>query len=115
MLGHLLITRSLNKNLYPSWNFGPKNKKNKNVIQLVKEFFLAWGIKNNYKFLKLKKFKEAKLLILDSKKSQKELKWQTRLSFKETVRLTVEWYKNFLLKKDVEKFTISQIKYFLKK
>ena len=115
MLGHLLIKKRLNSSHYPSWNFGPKNTKSKTVIQLVKEFFKSWGIKKDFKLLKSNQFKEAKLLVLDSKKANKELRWKSRLTFKETLGLTVEWYKNYLLKKNLEKLTISQINYYLNK
>ena len=115
MLGHLLIKKRLNSSHYPSWNFGPKNIKSKTVMQLVKEFFKSWGIKKDFKLLKSNQFKEAKLLVLDSKKANKELRWKSRLTFKETLSLTVEWYKNYLLKKNLEKLTISQINYYLKK
>ena len=87
----------------------------KTVMQLVKEFFKSWGIKKDFKLLKSNQFKEAKLLVLDSKKANKELRWKSRLTFKETLSLTVEWYKNYLLKKNLEKLTISQINYYLKK
>ena len=66
-------------------------------------------------FLKSKKFKESNILILDSKKATKELNWKPRLSFNESLNLTVEWYKNYFLKKNLEKLTISQIKYYLNK
>lgn len=115
MLGHLLMKKRLNSSHYPSWNFGPKNTKSKTVMQLVKEFFKSWGIKKDFKLLKSNQFKEAKLLVLDSKKANKELRWKSRLTFKETLSLTVEWYKNYLLKKNLEKLTISQINYYLNK
>ena len=115
VLGHLLIKNKLSKSHYPSWNFGPKSLKSKNVIFLFKEFIKFWGIKKTTRFLKSKKFKESKILILDSKKAIKELNWRPRLSLKESLSLTVEWYKKYFLKKDLEKLTISQIKYYLNK
>ena len=115
VLGHLLIKNRLKKSYYPSWNFGPKSLTNKTVIKLVRQFIEFWGIKKNYKFLKSEKFKESKLLILDSNKAKKELKWQSRLTFKETLLLTVQWYKSYFLKENLEKLTVSQINYYLNK
>ena len=115
LLGHLLIKNKLPNSIYASWNFGPKNLKKINVKQLVNEFFFHWGIKKNFKYLKIGKFKEAKLLILNSNKANKELRWKSKLTFKETINLTVQWYKDYLKKKDLEKTTIAQIKYYLKK
>lgn len=115
VLGHLLIKNKLSKSYYPSWNFGPKSLKNKTVIVLVKKFINFWKKKKTILFLKSKKFKESNILILDSKKATKELNWKPRLSFNESLNLTVEWYKNYFLKKNLEKLTISQIKYYLNK
>ena len=115
ILGHLLIKNKLPNSYYASWNFGPKNLNKINVKRLANDFFSYWGIKKNFKYLKTSKFKEAKLLILNSNKANKELKWRSRLTFKETINLTVRWYKDFLEKKDLEKTTLSQIKYYLKK
>jgi len=61
--------------------------------------------------LKNKKFKESKLLMLSSKKAKKELNWSPRLTFNETMRMTVEWYREFYEgnRISMRKFTIAQI------
>ena len=115
VLGSLLIKNKLDNSCYPSWNFGPKGLEKKTVIQLVKEFLKTWEIKKSIYLLKSKKFEESKLLILDSKKATRELKWRPRLSFKETINLTVQWYKSYFLKKNLEKLTVSQINYYTNK
>ena len=60
-------------------------------------------------------FKESNLLTLNSKKSFKELKWRPKLNFKETIQLTVDWYKVLKSNKDLEKITIKQINFFINK
>ena len=52
-----------------------------------------------WKEVKTKNFFENKLLQLDSRKSKKQLKWKSVLTFDETIELTVDWYKNFFEKK----------------
>ena len=61
------------------------------------------------------KFKETKLLSLKIDKAKKELKWQPKLSLRETINLTINWYHGYYLKKNMSKLTESQIKYYLNK
>ena len=79
-----------------AFNFGPKIENKKTVFQVVKEMKknwtkVSWTISNN------KNFKESKLLQLNSIKAKKTLNWKCKLNFKETIKLTVQWYKDFIL------------------
>jgi len=59
---------------------------------------------------------ETKILSLNINKAKKELKWKPKLNFNETIRLTVDWYKNFLInKKNIVSLTSSQIDYYINK
>ena len=87
------------KKFSQSWNFGPKGNQVKNVKNLVKDF-------NNYlqpfrikvKFNKSNKFKEAKLLRLNSGKALKYLNWECKWTMEQSIYQTAKWYKNYLLK-----------------
>ena len=70
-------------------------KKSKDVVNKMKKNWnrLMW------KEVKTKNFFENKLLQLDSRKSKKQLKWKSVLTFDETIELTVDWYKNFFEKR----------------
>jgi len=114
-LGNLLIEKKLSHTLQPHWNFGPNNSNSKKVIQVVKEIISLWGVNKKVIILKNKKFKESKLLMLSNQKAKKELKWYPRLSFEETIRLTVDWYKSYFLGKSAEKVTTDQIEYYSNK
>ena len=56
--------------------------------------------------------KEAGLLKLDCEKALKELNWKPVLNFEQTVKMTVEWYKEFYLNnlQSMYEFSLSQIK-----
>ena len=54
-------------------------------------------------------------LSLNIKKSKKELNWQPRLDLENTIKFTIEWYKNFFKRGQIEKFTEEQIQLFLNK
>jgi len=97
-----------------SFNFGPSNFSNKTVLNLVKEISSDFA-NFKWKILKRKKtFKETGILRLNSFKAKKYLKWQTKLSFKETMRLTSEWYRSFFNEGKKIK-TFEQIENYLKK
>ena len=116
--GYLILSMNLykrRKKFSGAWNFGPLQK-NKSVKNLVDNFN-----KNLKKRIKIKvsrnrknKLKETSSLNLDSKKSNKYLKWQTRIDFMKGVNLTAEWYENYLYNKAGKKITSSQIKHFFK-
>ena len=59
-----------------------------------------------------RKFKESKLLQLNSKKAKKYLNWSCRLNTKKTIDLVTLWYKDFYSKKRNEDLTINQLDFF---
>ena len=73
----------------------------------------SWNLVN-FKIKKEKYFFENKLLNLNSSKANRLLKWECVLDFKNTIFLTIDWYKNFYEGKinDSQK-SLSQIKYFI--
>ena len=56
---------------------------------------------------------ESKYLNIDSSKASKILKWKPKLSIKNAVDLTVEWYDAFLTKKNLLALTSRQIRDYL--
>ena len=115
ILGHYLIKNKIKKNTKPNWNFGPNPSSFKTVSEVVKAIISEWGLKKKIIIKKNKAFKESNLLKLNSNKAKKELKWCPRLDFKETISLTVEWYKTFEYNQNLEEITTKQINYFLEK
>jgi len=91
----------LMKNLYndgseyaEAWNFGPNKVEEIRVIDIVKYFTSTW--KGRFKITDIKDNKhEAFYLSLDCRKALYRLKWQSVLDTSETLKLTLDWYKNF--------------------
>ena len=50
--------------------------------------------------------------MLSNQKAKKELNWNPRLNFDETIKLTVDWYKSFFLNRNLEITTEEQIEYY---
>jgi CDP-glucose 4,6-dehydratase len=79
-----------------AYNFGPSVNQNHSVSELIGEMEKHWDsvlwkdTSQSQQYLH-----EAGLLKLSCDKALFDLNWQPTLCFEETVRMTVEWYKNF--------------------
>jgi len=95
-----------------AYNFGPSSNQNYPVEGLIREMSKHW---KNVKWKDISgdfnDFHEAGLLKLNCDKALFELNWTPNLSFQETIRMTIEWYKEFYDndKANMHQFTLSQI------
>ena len=111
--GYLVLAKKLYK--FPkkfsgSWNFGPRNKESKKVIEVAKIIINKIYSKKKIKIIfKKGKFKEANLLKLNSNKANKYLKWSTRWSMLKGLDKTADWYDNYVRKKNTKNITKNQI------
>jgi CDP-glucose 4,6-dehydratase len=78
-----------------AWNFGPNEKLNAKVKDVVSGIIEAYGVGEWEDVSSGLTPHEAKLLLLDSSKAKEFLRWEQALSFKETIDMTVSWYKNY--------------------
>ena len=116
--GYIILSYNLSKNRKLNgevFNFGPSNKKEFTVIDVIQNMKKDWK-KVSWKLIKKNKFHyESNLLKLNSSKAKKFLKWKSVLSFNETIKLVSSWYKNYYEKrKDIKMISIQQIKYYEK-
>ena len=116
--GYIMLAMNLskNKNLNgQSFNFGPKIEKKRDVLNVVNEMKKIW-VKGRYRIKKKDRFKETKLLHLNSRKAKIKLNWVCKLNLKEAIELTAIWYKNYYSnRKNIIDFSVNQIKDFEKK
>jgi CDP-glucose 4,6-dehydratase len=118
LFGYIVLAVKLNKNknLHGEvFNFGPSNRYNYKVIDVVRLMKKIW--KNvNWKIVKNNNFKESALLKLNSKKAKKKLNWKSILTFRENISLVAKWYKYFNFKpKTTFQITSEQILEYQKK
>ena len=94
-----------------SFNFGPLTDVNRSVEELIGDLAKIWGSAKWYKSnTYVNEKKESTLLKLNCDKSLHYLNWHATLSFEETVKMTVHWYKVFYSgEKNLYDFTIKQI------
>ena len=111
--GYLMLAESLYKSpkeFSAGWNFGPKEKDAKSVINIMDDFCKFWRDNASYEIKKdPKALHEANYLKLDSSKAQKKLLWKPRWNSETALKKTVEWYKVYLEKGNLEKITSGQI------
>ena len=114
IFGYLTLAinlKSFNKLHGESFNFGPKDH-NYKVSEVLNEIKKIWP-SIRWKYDKNIKFKENQLLNLNSKKAYRTLKWKQTLTFKEQIRMVVNWYKFFNKdKKRIYYKSLEQINYY---
>ena len=110
--GYLVLAKKLYKdpNKYSSsWNFGSEKNTVTSVYEVVKKITDIWGsgeikVKKNFKFY------EQKNLQLNIQKAKKILKWAPFYSINQSVKATVDWYREVYLGKiSPREATINQI------
>jgi CDP-glucose 4,6-dehydratase len=113
LAGYLMLAESLcksPKDFSTGWNFGPKEKDAKSVLEIIEVFCKCWGNDAGYEIKKdPKSVHEANYLRLDSSKAQKKLLWKPRWNSVTAVKKTVEWYKVYQEKGNLGKITSRQI------
>jgi CDP-glucose 4,6-dehydratase len=113
--GYLLLAAKMlsEPGLYSeAWNFGPGHDKIHTVSALADEIVKQWGCGSWKKSGTENNKHEAGLLTLDISKSRSKLKWNPVLSFEESVKMTIDWYKAQLLNEDMFKFSLNQIGFY---
>lgn len=106
-LGALLYTSE--KLHGEAFNFGPDQKVNQPVSELIEIFLSYWG-DGGWRHEPGVEMKEATLLKLSCDKALDLTGWHAVLSFNETVRLTAEWYKAYYKgSEDMHRFSLKQI------
>lgn len=97
-----------------SFNFGPRAEQNHTVKQLLEDLSKYWNYDNVDKAFTITDnipFHEAGLLKLNCDKALFYLKWQASLEYKDTIRLTSQWYYHYYnTKEDLLNKTLEQIK-----
>lgn len=115
--GYILLAYNLHKNKKfngDSFNFGPPTNSNYKVIDVIKKISAEWP--ESKWIIKKSSFVESTLLKLNSKKSNKKLKWRNKLKFNEILMYVSNWYRYYYYsKKNTEQMTLNQIKEFFYK
>lgn len=111
--GYLTLAEALiNDNIEGAWNFGPDENESKTVADVANIAGGVWGVEKNWQKDLGNHPHEASMLILNSNKAKTELGWSDKLSFEESVKWTIDWYKNVHNGNDPLEETLKNIKSF---
>lgn len=94
-----------------AWNFGPYLQSIVPVKDVVDLFIKYYGSGQWIDASDINQPHEARLLSLDISKAKFYLGWEPTLNLEETIKLTVDWYKNYN-KVDVYNLCMEQIEFF---
>lgn len=109
--GYLILTEKICKN--PSqysgqWNFS--SRYTKSVAEVIDELTEYFKVKYKIKF---DKRHEENILLLDPSKSEEILAWESVVSFREAIKSTAEWYKEFYNNRErIQEYSLKEIKRF---
>jgi CDP-glucose 4,6-dehydratase len=95
-----------------AWNFGPDENQSKTVADVANIAGAMWSAEKNWESDLGNHPHEASMLMLNSSKARAELGWSDKLSFEESVKWTINWYKNVNEGNDPLVETLKNIKEF---
>lgn len=112
--GYLILAEKMyhSNNFNGPWNFGPKIRKEITVENLIEDTHKFFNIPINRDKIEfgINVHNEVKKLSLNAKKSNTQLNWFPKMNYNTALRSTLDWYKNFYNKSNMEKYSIKQIK-----
>jgi len=114
LIGYLTLAENLakdKKNHGQAYNFGPSADQNHSVGGLISEMSKYWNQVRWNDVSEVEHLHEAGLLKLNCDKALFDLNWKPTLQFEETVKMTVEWYRQYYQTPEdsMYEYTISQI------
>ncbi len=119
LYGYLLMAQLQFEGLKISsgYNFGPAANEKKTVLELIEEFKIHFpDINFTHEKCKIEQpTLESPSLSLNSSLAAKELGWSNKLSFKESVEFTSNWYHAYLQNKSLQFITTEQINDYMNK
>jgi len=117
LCGYLLLAQAQwnePKKFARAWNFAPDNCMESTVGEIAEALSDLWG--NDAK-VKVEKNQDApyetSLLGLDSSLAHMHLGWQSKWTLSQALQYTVEWYKAFKNKKNMQQYSLNQIKKYM--
>ena len=117
LYGYLILGANLYKDpkkYSGAWNFGTEKNTVTSVLTIVRYAIKNWGW-GEVTIKKQKQFYEQTNLQLNIEKTKKILKWKPKYKIKDSVKLTIEWYKKVLNKTTTaEEITKKQILDYMK-
>jgi CDP-glucose 4,6-dehydratase len=110
--GYIALAAALdrNANYRGAWNFGPSRQSHRTVGELVDTLIELWGSGSKCVAPQAERpLKETSFLYLNCDKAIRDLGWEPVLTFRESLRETVDWYRAAEQGQNIWDLTKSQI------
>jgi CDP-glucose 4,6-dehydratase len=92
------------------WNFGPDEKDDATVREVANKIAALFSLNEDYIVTnEMEHFHEANILKLDSSMAKNELAWHPQWSLDTSLGLTVDWYKAWKKREDMQAYSLNQI------
>jgi CDP-glucose 4,6-dehydratase len=98
-----------------AWNFGPSPNEIKTASDVADIAGAVWGMEKSWEKDPGNYPHEAVMLALNSNKARAGLGWSDKLTFEESIRWTINWYKNVNAGRDPLEETLKNIGEFAKR
>ena len=108
----MLVDAVIQKKSVGAWNFGPDENQSKTVADVSNIAGTVWGVEKNWENDLGNHPHEASILRLNSNKARAELGWSDKLNFEESIKWTINWYKNVNAGSDPLEETLKNIREF---
>ena len=110
--GYLILAQSLyqdGEKFSSAWNFGPKDKDNRSVQEVITSLSKQWGLGATWQQDTSFQPHEAGLLKLDCSKASKQLRWEPKWDLETAIEKIIEWHKAYQVKENMQALTLKQI------
>ena len=108
----ILVDELIQNNVDGAWNFGPDENQLKTAADVADIAGAVWGAEMSWETHPGNHPHEAAMLMLNSNKARKELGWFDKLTFEDSVKWTIDWYKNVNAGSDPLEATLKNIREF---
>lgn len=112
LYGYVLQMNDLLDGHSDVFNFGPDFGQYYEVERVANDFLGYLG-KGSWQLDKEPQLHEANFLTLDSRKAAKKLNWSNKYDFQNSLKVTADWYKEYLDGRDLAKTSKSQVESYL--
>ena len=110
--GYLILAQALyehGSSFASAWNFGPSDKDNRSVQDVVELLVAEWGDPAKWEKVGSEQPHEANLLKLDCSKARTQLGWIPKWSLESATKKIVQWQKAFQDNQNMQELSLAQI------
>jgi CDP-glucose 4,6-dehydratase len=114
--GYLILAQALyeqGSSFASGWNFGPREKDNRTVQEVVDLLISNWGDSASWVKEGSEQPHEANLLKLDCSKASKQLGWIPKWDLEVAIQKIIQWQNAYQAKQNMQEVSLAQINHYM--